>query len=223
MVQYLDGIFVLLEDVKLIVDQINLLVFNVVIEVVCVGEVGCGFVVVVDEVCNFFEWFIIFNEQICKLVYSFKDVIVKVCEMVLYMVLCDMDWFCEVCYEVVQMLDNVVQINVLFGDGMCEIFECGCVIDSSVVEVVCVLQFEDIVIQVLGGVYIYLDCLIVINWEVVVLQELLYCNGGVFDEEVVIVLQCIGSCLCEMCSEWECLLYKVVVQQSMVVGVVELF
>lgn len=34
-----------------ILDQINLLVLNVVIEVVCVGDVGCGFSVVVDEVC----------------------------------------------------------------------------------------------------------------------------------------------------------------------------
>lgn len=34
-----------------IVVQINLLVFNVVIEVVWVGDLGWGFVVVVDEVC----------------------------------------------------------------------------------------------------------------------------------------------------------------------------
>lgn len=34
-----------------IVFQINILVFNVVVEVVCVGEYGCGFVVVVLEIC----------------------------------------------------------------------------------------------------------------------------------------------------------------------------
>lgn len=33
-----------------IVDQMNLFVLNVVIEVVCVGEYGCGFFVVVEEV-----------------------------------------------------------------------------------------------------------------------------------------------------------------------------
>lgn len=36
-----------------IVFQINIFVLNVVVEVVCVGEQGCGFVVVVGEVCNF--------------------------------------------------------------------------------------------------------------------------------------------------------------------------
>lgn len=39
-----------IEIINGLVEQINLLVFNVIIEVVCVGEVGRGFVVVVFEV-----------------------------------------------------------------------------------------------------------------------------------------------------------------------------
>lgn len=44
-----------IEDIIGVIDgivfQINILVLNVVVEVVCVGEQGCGFVVVVFEVC----------------------------------------------------------------------------------------------------------------------------------------------------------------------------
>lgn len=40
----------IVELISQIVSQINLFVFNVIIEVVWVGEVGCGFVVVVNEV-----------------------------------------------------------------------------------------------------------------------------------------------------------------------------
>lgn len=40
----------IIEVILKIVNEINLFVLNVVIEVVCSGEMGCGFVVVVDEV-----------------------------------------------------------------------------------------------------------------------------------------------------------------------------
>lgn len=46
--------------------------FNVVIEVVCVGEVGRGFVVVVDEVRVLLVLFILLNGYICKKIVEVK-------------------------------------------------------------------------------------------------------------------------------------------------------
>lgn len=51
-------IILIIVMVEEIVFQINLLVFNVCVEVVRVGEYGCGFVVVVIEVQQLVVWLI---------------------------------------------------------------------------------------------------------------------------------------------------------------------
>jgi methyl-accepting chemotaxis protein len=156
MAQRLDGMFVLLEDVRSIADQTNLLALNAAIEAARAGEAGRGFAVVAEEVRSLSQRSNSFNEQIRKLATEAKEAVSAVRGAVADMVGRDSDLSSEAGRQTQQLVGHVQAINDTLERTVTQATSGSQRIAGAVSEALRALQFDDIATQALGAADMHL-------------------------------------------------------------------
>jgi methyl-accepting chemotaxis protein len=153
MVREMDHVFALLENIKALTSQTNLLALNAAIEAARAGEAGRGFAVVADEVRKLSTRSAEFNNQILASVQSAKAAMAHAQEMAQSIGSLDLGILDTGQERLGALVESRERMNVFFAERIGEVMDIAEEVTASINSAVRTLQFEDISQQALDHVH----------------------------------------------------------------------